>query len=73
MPSTNEKINATLLSVIVFLLVSLPSTYKFTNGIFGGELAEPSGCPTLIGLLVHALVFAVIIYILMGVNLVLIK
>lgn len=36
-----------------------------TNGLLGGiigKLAEPSGCPTALGLVVHSLVFGLIIY-----------
>jgi hypothetical protein len=68
MASTDLKISATIQSMIIFLLVSLPYTYKLTNGLFGGQLAEPSGCPTMTGLLVHTLVFGIIIYILMSLN-----
>jgi len=63
-----SKINATLQSIIVFLLVSLPFTYKITNGLLGGlvgKLADPSGCPTGLGLVIHSIVFGLIIYSLM--------
>ena len=63
-----SKIHATLQAVIVFLLVSLPFTYKITNGLLGGlvgKLADSSGCPTGLGLFVHAVVFGLIVYALM--------
>lgn len=56
---------ATIQAVIVFLLVSLPFTYKITNGLLGGivgKLADNSGCPTGLGLFVHAIVFGLITY-----------
>jgi hypothetical protein len=59
------KINATIQSIIVFLLVSLPFTYKVTNSLLGGiigKLADASGCPTGLGLFVHSLVFGLIVY-----------
>ncbi len=62
------KLSATIQSIIVFLIVSLPLTYKITNGLFGkilGKLADPSGCPTTLGLFIHAIVFGLIIYSLM--------
>lgn len=70
---TNEKkISATIQAIIVFIIVSLPMTYNFTNGIFdsllGVQLTESSGCPNITGLLIHALVFGVIVYILMNIN-----
>jgi len=63
-----SKIHATLQAVIVFLLVSLPFTYKITNGLLGGlvgKLADSSGCPTGLGLFVHSVVFGLIVYALM--------
>lgn len=72
MATTNEKINATIQAIIVFIVVSLPATYDLTNGLFdslfGLKLIESSGCPSMVGLLVHALVFGVIVYILMSID-----
>lgn len=65
MVSSSVKINATIQSIIVFLLVSLPFTYKITNRLLGGivgKLADSHGCPTGLGLLIHSLVFGLIIY-----------
>jgi hypothetical protein len=70
MASTVDKISATIQSIIVFLIVSMPLTYKLTNSLLGGilgKLADDSGCPTNTGLLVHALVFGLIVYGLMNV------
>ena len=66
MVSVALKIRATIQSVIIFIIVSLPFTYKLTNRLLGGKLADASGCPTTLGLIVHALVFGLIIYCLMG-------
>ncbi len=65
------KIRATIQTIIAFLLISLPLTYKITNGLLGGiigKLAEPSGCPTNLGLFIHSIVFGLIIYSLMIIN-----
>jgi hypothetical protein len=69
MASTALKISATIQSIIVFIIVSLPFTYKLTNRLLGGivgKLADASGCPTILGLIIHAIVFGLIIYCLMG-------
>jgi hypothetical protein len=69
MASTSIKIYATIQSIIVFLLISLPFTYKLTNGLLGGiigKLADSAGCPTTLGLFIHAIVFGFIIYGLMS-------
>jgi len=71
MASTTLKITATIQSIIVFLIVSLPLTYKATNGVLGGivgKLSDSSGCPTTTGLLIHSLVFGLIVYGLMSIN-----
>lgn len=67
--STSQKIHATLRTVIVFIIVSLPFTYKTTNSLLGGvlgKLADASGCPTDLGLIVHAIVFGILLYGLMS-------
>lgn len=63
--SNRDKIYATIQSVIIFLLISAPFTYQITNNYLGsilGKLAEPSGCPTTLGLFVHSIVFGLIVY-----------
>lgn len=65
MASSSEILSRTIRSVLVFIVVSLPFTYKITNGLLGGiigKLADASGCPTPLGLFVHAIVFGLIIY-----------
>lgn len=67
--STITKLNATIQSVIIFIIVSLPFTYKLTNRLLGGivgKLADVSGCPTVLGIFIHAIVFGMAIYALMG-------
>lgn len=69
MVSSTIKLGATLQSIIVFIIISLPFTYKLTDRLLGGfvgKLADHSGCPTGLGLFIHAIVFGVIIYALMG-------
>jgi hypothetical protein len=69
--SSSFKFYATLQTVIVFLIVSLPFTYKITNGLLGGiigRLADSYGQPTTLGLIVHTIVFGLIIYGLMEIN-----
>jgi hypothetical protein len=67
----DKKISATIQSMIIFIIISLPFTYKLTNSILGniiGKLAEPSGCPTYLGLFIHAIVFGLIVFGLMLIN-----
>ena len=67
----NRKIIATIQSMFIFIIISLPFTYKLTNSILGniiGKLADPSGCPTNLGLIVHTIVFGLIVFGLMVLN-----
>lgn len=69
MVSQSLKLSATIQSVLVFIIVSLPFTYRLTDGLLGGilgRLADSSGCPTTMGLIIHAVVFGLVIYALMG-------
>lgn len=56
----SHKLMFTLAGAALFIAVSLPQTFKFTNGLLGkfvGPLASAAGCPTMTGLAVHAVVF----------------
>tara|TARA_B100000424_G_scaffold265343_1_gene254849 strand:- start:92 stop:331 length:240 start_codon:yes stop_codon:yes gene_type:complete len=58
-----EHIKHSAISMLVFLAIAAPMTYKLTDSLtrqVGFRLAEGNGCPTLLGLVVHALVFALI-------------
>ncbi len=63
------KLSATLQSIIVFIIVSLPVTYKITDKLLSGivgKLADSHGCPTHVGLFIHSLVFGLIVYCMMS-------
>ena len=54
----------TILSVFIFILIINPYTYMFTQKILGrfiGKIADASGCPTLLGLLIHTIVYILLI------------
>jgi hypothetical protein len=60
-----QKQSATLQAVLLFFIIANPFTYRLTNSLLGGlvgRLADPSGCPTGTGLLVHSAVFGLIVY-----------
>lgn len=69
MVAPSVKFAATIQAILVFIVISLPLTYRITNGLLGGivgKLADISGCPTHLGIFVHSIVFGLIIYCLMG-------
>lgn len=52
-----------LITVLIFIVVSMPRTYELTNSFLEnivGKIAF-NGCPTTYGLLIHAFVFAIIL------------
>jgi hypothetical protein len=63
-----EKWQISLLSGLVFLLISAPALYKLTDMVgraAGLPLASETGCPTLAGLLLHTIVFVLVTRLLM--------
>ncbi len=63
-PKTNgNKWLYALYVTILFLVVSMPVTYKFTNALLKSVcvLASKNGCPTMCGILVHTLVFLLLL------------
>lgn len=64
----SQKVSATLQAVLVFYIIANPITYRLTNSVLGGvvgRLADVSGCPTALGLIIHSLVFGAVVYSLM--------
>jgi hypothetical protein len=60
-----QKQSATLQAVLLFFLIANPFTYRLTNSLLSGlvgRIADPSGCPTSTGLLLHSAVFGIIVY-----------
>lgn len=63
-PTSSDKWRFTFYTVVIFLLVINPYTYILVNKILGkviGKIADASGCPTTLGLIVHTVVFALIV------------
>ena len=55
-----QKWKYTLITTVIFLVVVHPMTYKLVDSLVGGllfKVATKSGCPTMAGLLLHAVVF----------------
>ncbi len=53
-----------IFSAFIFILVTIPCTYKLTQKIFGGflgEIADANGCPTTRGLALHTLVYILLV------------
>lgn len=60
----DTKWQITFFSALIFLLVVHPMTYQITQKLLGGvlgKIAEPSGCPTTLGLALHTIVYILLV------------
>ena len=60
----DTKWQITFFSALIFLLVVHPMTYQLTQKLLGGilgKIAEPSGCPTTMGLALHTIVYILLV------------
>ncbi len=62
---TQHKLLCAALSTLLMVGIANPWTYKYVNGIVGGDWADDSGCPKFMGHLAHTLVFFVAVLALM--------
>ena len=68
--SSQEKWKYTLYTTVLFLVVVNPMTYKLVQAILGRfvKIAAADGCPTMAGILVHAVVFTLLLRYMMDLN-----
>jgi hypothetical protein len=62
--SSYMKWQISIFSAFIFLLVSIPCTYKLTQKIFGGflgQIDDANGCPTARGLALHTVVYILLV------------
>ena len=63
-----EKFMISLMSAAIFYIIANPETFKLVSKLLGGWVAGPQGCPTLMGLVVHTIVFFLITWGLMNIK-----
>lgn len=63
-----DKFVTSAISGLVFFIVANPQTYLFVRRILGSRIASPNGNPTLVGLLVHSLVFMLVVWAMMNIK-----
>ncbi len=68
MISNAQQMKLSLLSALIFLLISSPEMYRVTSSVLGSWIANTAGCPTAGGLLLHTVVFGLIVYGLMKIK-----
>lgn len=61
--SSGEKWSCSLYAVFLFVVISSPITYKFTNKLFYKlcKISNASGAPTGCGLFLHAVLFLLLV------------
>lgn len=57
----SQKLTATIWTTLIFLLISSQFMYKITNSI-GLKTINKSGCPSVIGYILHSIVFAILVF-----------
>lgn len=64
MKSSQSKLLFAVVLGVLFFVVSSPAVYKFTDKLLGKSLnlADAKGCPTTTGLIVHAVVFVLLLW-----------
>ena len=70
--NSRSKWMISLWSAVLFILISMPFTYMATNMVgklVGVQLASGNGCPTILGLFVHTIVFLLIVRAMMEISL----
>lgn len=70
-PKTVDKWRYTLYTTVLFIIIVNPYTYRLTNTIFGkiiGKVASADGCPTIVGIMLHTIVFTLLLRILMDLD-----
>lgn len=55
------------MAAVLFAIVASPQLFTFMQGLLGGlfRVANPGGSPTIAGLLLHAVVYGLLVYLLM--------
>lgn len=55
------KIKHSLYGSLIFYLVSSPALYSVVGSILGNNIASKDGCPSIIGVLLHSIVYCAIL------------
>ena len=67
-PTNADKWRFTLYTTVLLLILFNPWMYKLVNSLLSslvGTIANKEGCPTMLGFVVHAIVFTIVLRLLM--------
>jgi hypothetical protein len=68
-PSNTDKWRYTLYTTVLLLILFNPFMYKIVNSLLSsiaGPIANSEGCPTLVGFVIHSIIFTIILRLLMN-------
>jgi hypothetical protein len=65
----STQVKASIMAGLLFFIIANPETFKLIRRVVGGAISSPTGCPTGHGLALHSVVFAVLTYFMMQVEL----
>ena len=63
-----QKLIISIISALVFFVVANPETFKLVRRLVGSWVATPTGCPSMMGLLLHAAVFMLVVWGMMNIK-----
>lgn len=66
--SQRNKLMISIISALVFFIVANPETFKLVRGLVGSWVATPTGCPSMTGLVLHAIVFMLVVWGMMNIK-----
>lgn len=66
MATFNQKLAISASSALLFAAINLPFTYKLTDKYISDAIADESGCPSNLGLVIHTVVFLTLSFLMMG-------
>jgi hypothetical protein len=58
---TGIKLKHTIYGTLIFYLLSSPALFSFVGSIFGSNIANNNGCPTLSGIALHSFIYCIIL------------
>jgi hypothetical protein len=63
-----QKLLISIMSALVFFIIANPDTFRLMRKVFGSWVSSPTGCPSIGGLVLHTIVFALVTWGLMNVK-----
>jgi hypothetical protein len=63
-----DKFVISIISALTFFVIANPETFRVVRRILGSRIATPTGCPSMLGLFIHSIVFMFVIWGMMNIK-----